>query len=368
MKRTFKILFILFQILFVFACSDKEDNDNVRNELTLSVNHQSIELDEADANEPVLTFSWNKAADIGAEYTFDYIFQLDIANNGFKTASEPVKLKENGTISFTASELYDLIVDQWENVSGETVVLDARIVARVNGGDKFQYPEIAYTKVEITTYIPISRPLYILGTATTANLDPDNAIQMHELSNGRTYSARVSMQPGNFKFITTKGSMLPSYNKGTGDNKLVERTLGSEPDNYFEITEAGMYYINVSLKTMTLSYKKSAYDNVYLVGDAVPTGWDLNTMPGMTQDLNDPDIFTITIALKEGELKMPTGRSWEHPAFRPVAANGSITSQQVRVNAGDPDNKWKITSGQAGTYKITLNTNPDNMSIKFEKQ
>ncbi len=368
MKTALKIFLIVFQALVIFACNDDDKDKSNRNELNLTVDHQSLELSEVDLDNPVLTFSWNKAANIGSEYTFEYIFQMDIANNGFKTATKPIIMKENSSVSFTAEELYDLIVDEWGNISGETVVLDARIVARVNGGDQFQYPEIAYTKVEVTTFIPISRPLYILGTATATNMDPDNAIQLNEISNGRTYSLRINLTPGSFKFITSKGSMLPSYNKGTGDNKLVERISGEEPDNYFEITEAGVYYLNVSLKDMTISHKKSAYDNVYLVGSAVTTGWDLNTMPAMTQDLNDPDVFIITVALKEGELKMPIGRTWEHPAFRSVVADGTITSQQVQVNAGDPDYKWKITSAQAGTYKITLNTNPDNMSIKFEKQ
>lgn len=366
MKTKYYILLLLISF-FVYGCSDDDSGTSSRNELKLEASEETLKLDEEKLNEPAITFSWNKATDIGADYQFSYIFQLDIANNNFESATEPVILDVNSSYSFTALELYNLIVEKWKKTAGEPVQLEGRIVAKVDG-PKFQYPEISYKKIEITTYIPETTPLFIIGTATEAGLDPSKAILMNELSNGRIYNWKGKLEVGNFKFITSLGSMLPSLNKGKDDNTLVERQTEEDPDTYFEVTEAGTYNIYLAKWNMTISWKKVTYETLFMVGDGCAAGWELNNLISMKADELNPNIFTYTGPLMEGEIKILTKADWDAATFRPLVPDASIdTDTDVQIT---PDNttdyKWKITAQQAGTYKITLDI--ESMKIKFEKQ
>ena len=66
----------------------------------------------------------------------------------------------------------------------------------------------------MTTFVPVSRPLYITGSATPGGTDLNAATGITELSNGRLYSWRGRLVPGTFKFITEPGQEFPSYNMG----------------------------------------------------------------------------------------------------------------------------------------------------------
>ena len=175
------------------------------------------------------------------------------------------------------------------------------------------------------------------------------------------------MKQGGFKFITTLGQALPSYNKGADNSSVVKRTSETEADDLFQINEAGLYYIYLSLKDMTISYKKLLYENLYLVGNATAAGWDIEKVIAMTPDNLNPNIFTYQGALQEGELKILAQRKFDGTTFKPLVPDGSIESTDVQVTPGEqPDYKWKITAEQAGLYKITLDT--EKMEIKLEKQ
>ena len=365
MKMKYNLLLFLIIGFLMPSCKSDSSQTPERNQLNLNVSADAVVLNKDKQDEIALTFSWNKATDIGSEYTFSYLFQIDIADNNFATATDYVTLGENGTYSFTAGQLYDLIVEKWGMTAGQPVYIEARVAARVDG-PKFVYPEIATARVEVTTFVLDSKPLYLLGTATDAGLDPSKAILMNEISNGRLYEWDGQLQAGNFKFISVLGSMLPSYNKGASDSTLLLRADESEPDEYFEIKEAGKYYINLSLRNMTISCQQSKYDALYLVGDGCDAGWAFNIT--MVQDKTNMNIFTYLGNLGAGEIKIIAGTHWEDPTFRPFEADAPIDDGEVQLtsNPPDPDLKWMVTSDRAGRYLITLDV--DAMQIKFEKQ
>lgn len=358
MKTIYNLLLTLI-VFFFMGCQEQKDIIPERNQLKISTTDELVVLDQSKLDEGVLTFTWNEAQEIGPEYSFTYILQLDIADNQFETAIEPISVGDGVfSYSFKTGELYDYIVEKWHGVAGQVTQIEARIVAKVNG-PKFMYPEIATAKVSVQTYLPASQPLYILGTATEARLDPEKAIKMNEISNGKIYSWRGQMTPGNFKFITEIGFMLPSLNRGEQDSLLVLRNTEDAPDDYFTVNQAGLYYIYLSKKTMKINISLLKYQNVYLVGNATSVEWSIDKAIEMTPDPLSPSIFTVQTVLKEGELKMPTLKAWDSPTFRPMQANGSITETDTQVSSaadGSADLKWKITAAQAGTYKITIDT------------
>lgn len=365
MKTNFQVVFLLLTLIFAGCKQDDDIEIPVRNNLKLTVSAPSVILDQEKLDEPALTFTWNEATKMGDDYAFTYLFQIDIANNNFETATAPVALDANGTISFTTSELYDLIVEKWKRTAGETVEIEARVAAKVTG-PKFQYPEIASLIAEVKTFVPVSQPLYLVGTATAGGMEPADATRMNELSNGKIYNWKGALKVGSFKFIRSVESMLPSYNRGQDDQTIVERTQESEPDDYFEVTQAGTYYIYLSKKDMSVLYKRVLYETLYMVGNATAAGWSTDNALMMVPNEMNPNIFSYQGVLNEGEMKILTRREWNSPTFKPLVANGSIASEEVQITPGEqPDYKWLIKADEVGLYKITIDT--ELLTIKFEK-
>ena len=170
MKTIYHILFSLLFVLAFVGCDDDDDKVIERNQLKLTASAQSVTLTPDATDDEIISFSWNEATSLGADYTFSYLFQIDIADNNFQSATDVRTFGPNESISYSSAELYDLIVEKWGKTAGEAVYVEARVAAKVEG-PKFKYPEIATTKVQITTYKPTSQPLYITGTATTGGTD-----------------------------------------------------------------------------------------------------------------------------------------------------------------------------------------------------
>ena len=193
MKTIYHILFSLLFVLAFVGCDDDDDKVIERNQLKLTASAQSATLTPDATDDEIISFSWNEATSLGADYTFSYLFQIDIADNNFQSATDVRTFGPNESISYSSTELYDLIVEKWGKTAGEAVYVEARVAAKVEG-PKFKYPEIATTKVQITTYKPTSQPLYITGTATTGGTDLNAAEKITELSNRRLYNWRGQLK------------------------------------------------------------------------------------------------------------------------------------------------------------------------------
>ncbi len=369
MKLT-KYISLLLAPLFFSAASCSDDNggtDIERNQLKLTVSQSEVVLTESEDDAPALTFSWNTATDLGSDYTFTYLFQIDVADNEFATATDPVELGGNESISYSAADLYNLIVEKWGRTAGQPVRIEARVAAKVHG-PYFKYPEISSTIATVTTFVPASRPLYITGTATPGGLNLNDATQIDEISNGRIYSYRGALVPGTFKFITELGQDIPAYIMGADNHSLVYRDDASEPEKLFEIYEDGVYSIYITMADMSINYAKVMYEHLYLVGNATEAGWDTGAMPEFTPDNLNPNIFTYTGPLFEGEMKILAQRSFGGTTIKPLKGNADINvDTDVQITPGEqPDYKWVVTADQAGTYKITLDV--EALTINFEKQ
>lgn len=368
MKSKFYIPLMLATFgLPLVGCDDKDDKDIERNQLVLTPSATEVTLTETDDPTPVLTFSWNTATDLGPDYSFTYLFQVDIADNNFASATDVAIVEPNGSYGFSAGELYNLIVEKWGRTAGQPARIEARVAARVDG-PYFKYPEIATASATVTTFMPVSKPLYLTGSATPGGIDLNAATGITELSNGRLYSWRGKLVPGTFKFITELGQEFPSYNMGDDNKTLVRRDNASQPDKLFEVYEEGTYSIYISLTDMSISYAKAMYEHIYLVGNATMAGWELDKLIELTPSPTNPNIYTYTGPLMEGEMKILTEREWNVPTVRPLKADADINSDtEVQITPGqDPDYKWKVSSEQAGTYKITLDL--EKLVINFEKQ
>ena len=104
-----------------------------------------------------------------------------------------------------------------------------------------------------------------------------------------------------------------------------------DPDNKWNVTEAGKYRLTFDLRNWTMS---TAYlgepdaptiepieaESVYIVGDAAPTGWSIDAPTAMEK--KSRYVFTYEGELRAGELKacIATG-DWGVPFIRPASAS-----------------------------------------------
>lgn len=201
------------------------------------------------------------------------------------------------------------------------------------------------------------------------------------------------------KFCTTKGLdwsqtdyLVPAsveadkpygFLKEGDGNKLQHSSekadgVGNLKDWFFglEAGKSGHYRLTVNPYELTVKAEKlsSLPDKaeavweegmVYMVGDATPAGWDINSPTAMVKN---GDIFTYEGPLAVGEMKFPVEFRWDGPTYMAEEAGTDITAggefTTVLSPNGDPDNKFKVTA--AGNYKLTLDTKALKLKVEVK--
>lgn len=144
-----------------------------------------------------------------------------------------------------------------------------------------------------------------------------------------------------------------------------EGSTEEHPSHTFE--EAGTYLVTLNAKgaggtaevTMEVMVTdEPAFSHLYLVGDALSSGWSLDDAPQLAQDSNDKFIFTYDAVLSPGKFKIATGiedfcaSDW----FHPLEADRVISTSEIESHPGceGPDNQWLVTEETQGRYRITV--------------
>jgi hypothetical protein len=181
------------------------------------------------------------------------------------------------------------------------------------------------------------------------------------------------------KFSTFTGDWCDGdwYNPATSNQAISNTsyiiTSGCDgPDNKWLIneSEAGDYKITINTENEVIRIEQLiSYDNIYIVGDASPSGWDITDPEAFTQDDTDPFVFTWQGNLAEGELKFSTftGDWCDGDWLLATSADQSLSATDYSIFSGcpesDQDHKWKVTASDVGEYLITVDLN--NNSISF---
>src|SRR5690606_1078135 len=128
-----------------------------------------------------------------------------------------------------------------------------------------------------------------------------------------------------------------------------------DPDHKWNITDAGPYKITLNLRENTIHITPFVpYENLWIVGDATPTGWNIDAPTPMVRQ--SEYIFTWTGQLNAGEFKFPIATGdWGTGFFMPYHADEPISETLVVFRpTGSPDTKWRVQPGEEGTYTIEL--------------
>ena len=352
------------------ACSDYDDVsiniESPADQMHITATSDDIVLLADEANNDAVTFSWGEAADRGPTATITYLYRIGLSD---QIGDAKFQEMTEHSITYTVDELNDML-QEW-GVSPETTTeVTAEVVAQVNDETKFQKPEVSKVTVLMTGFRPVSRPLWIVNPAVDpewnkwCNASTDDS--MNEIVLGKQYSwtgwfdSKIGV-----KCVFDKETGFPALNKGEGDADIVIRNDGSTPESLFYVPMDGYYTVTVSTKTMQVNLELCVpWSECYLVGNALPCGWDIGNPVQLFPDSMNPALFTWTGHVSPGEIKgYPRKGDWGADALM-TPTNGSDWDGDdtiVLMPGATPDNKWVIS--REGECRIEMNLNL--MKIKF---
>lgn len=234
-------------------------------------------------------------------------------------------------------------------------------------------------EIPAQTNTPIeAEAVYIVGDATPNGWSIDAPTQLTKQSQ-YIFVYEGELVPGELKACTQTGDWgVPFIRPTFGGCKIslsgvenAEFTFTANPDDKWQVTEAGQYRLTFDLEHWTLKAEALSTkqpleaENVYIVGDATPNGWSIDSPTQLTKQ--SQYVFVYEGHLTSGELKacIQTG-SWDVPFIRPTYANCKVTKSGVEspdfVFTTGPDDKWRVD--EEADYRLTFDL--EHWTLKVE--
>lgn len=365
----YSIITLLLFIVATVSCTkvDRMILNKGETPLAISASRDEVVLEEKNFQSEAVAFNWTTGSNRGTDQSISYTFIMDIASGG---NSDPVVHqlgKAVTSINFNVQELFGLLIERWNVQPGQSADIRTKVLISL-GTNPAYVDSTDWLTVKVHTYIPVTKTLYLLGDAAPNGWSADNATEMNADPNipGK-FTWRGTLSAGELKFITTPGEFVPSYNRGSSNTRLVYRDSFDQPDDKFVIDEGGLYEITIDLLNLSISIVKSsdpAYSRLWIIGDAIPTGWNIDNPAEMRVDESNKFIFTYNEILSAGEFKIPVSTGdFNTDYYMPLVNHQDISETGVQlVPGGNPDYKWQIT--EPGPYKIKLNIQIPSIEIK----
>jgi hypothetical protein len=366
MKRYFTYFLLTAASAFLStACNeDQIEYNKAETPLALSVNETDLTLDVRNPDNEAIVFSWTNGTNGGSNAAIDYLLQIDRQGNNFDGGLTIELGRRVYTYKYTAARLNDVLLGDFNVAPGESITLEARILALV--ASERASDQISETVMfTATAYMPVSTTLYMIGSSTSGGWSLDDATVMNAISKeAGGFTVTTNLTSGDFKFVPTREDFTPSYNRdaNASEPKLIYRQGASDPDEKFIIAAAGRYRITVNIIDLTITIEElepsvlPRYNKMYFVGDF--TGWSFIEM---TTDPFNPFIFRYGAVLNGGgdrDFKFSTYADFDNSVvmFHPTVADAPMTHTAATFYAGNPDYKWKLTSTQNNKpYKMAVN-------------
>lgn len=356
MKNLFKILALVFTGLIVFSC-EKDEDQAVINETSagkISADKSAIVLNELNANDAVISFTWTKP-------TFNIAV---VPNQKVEFGMKGDGFKKSATIDFsndmTSGSATHAALNAAMFAIGAVpdVVNDIEVRLKTSVGSAAFYSNVIALKV--TPYTPnpdlvypkINVPGAYAGAAGYANWTPSNSPNLFSPEKNDKYRGFIFIKDasgdnGKYKFAINQDWPGNKGDDGTNSGKL--KVDGSD----IVPAAAGTYYIKVDWAANTYS---ATLANFGVIGDATPTGWGSDTDFVYNPATKTYVINSIALS-NTGVFKFRANDDWAIK-FQPKDAEQTLvsgTGVQTYLSSegtvtGDPG--YKVS--QAGNYKIEL--------------
>ena len=364
-KKTFNVgplIRLLFVVLisssFFTACEENEEiTIDMGKPIVLSVSTAEITLEQAKDNNTAVEYSWTTGTNRGTQASISYTFQIDLSGNNFANAITSELGKAVYAKAFTVGELNDILLNTYGVSPNTRSDLEARVIAEVSH-EEVEPDSSDIITIAVTPYEPVSTTIYFMDSAAPNGWDANKATPMEvEQDDPTTFTYQGELNPGQLKFITTLGSLLPSYQKGEDENSLLYRTDDTQPNVNFEISEAGIYNISMNLIDLTISIilkEGPGYDVLYIFGSATPNGWDIENALEMIQNPDDLYQFTYEGVLSPGEFKIPVNKNTDLEQDMFMKDPDDSTKVYLHTGGDPDDSKWNIYKENWYTLELDL--------------
>ena len=217
----------------------------------------------------------------------------------------------------------------------------------------------------------------LVGSAVYCGWKPRNAAMMVRKPgtvNVYTYTGWFEAGDGkDFKFLTQCDWLGDEYRNGAGSTGTIlgDGTLQLNGEDYkFKVAERGNYTVTVDLDNMTINVVKAAYQakpiyyNVLgLIGDNTPGGWDLPDATLMTQDADNPFLFTAQLHMTApvgGTFKIATNPKSSYDVDEELGGQDFFyrdNNNYYKVsNDGTDDRKWSVSNEDDYMIRVNLDT------------
>ena len=337
--------------------------------LMLSVDPQTLVLDEAQAAETAVAFVWSDANDYAAEAT--YRFSLGIS--GDETAVETTDVAGMEKI-YTVDALNTLLTETWGQEPARRITLEARVAAYV-GEEQQAISAVSY--IDVTPYgaTPVFASLALFGSATPGGTDPAQAAAMTRSgADSPEFTWQGTLEAGTLRVLCNPDGTLgvdqfiasaadKEITPGRSEAMILTRASDPAREEYmWKITQAGEYTVTVDTEQRTILFTldKRFYSALAMVGPATPGDWQITQATPLTRSGR---VFTWEGELKVGTLRFacdPDG-TWETDQYiaserdKPVVSG--VSEELVLAAVSEPnrgDFMWKI--GVPGTWAISVDT------------
>ncbi|MGV8827203.1 MAG: SusF/SusE family outer membrane protein [Breznakibacter sp.] len=355
-----------FPILMMACQEDYMETNLGDNPLNLTVDNAVVELDITSPQSNAIAFEWTPGSNFNTNAAIHYLFEIGLEGTNFENGLLIEMNQGKRSVSMKTQELNELLRSQFGVTGKQVVTLEARVTAKIPKGNlPVQYSKIV--KVKVTSYLPVSQTLYLIGSATPNGWSADNATKMNTVSGSAGgFVWQGKLFAGEMKLITTLGMFTPSYNKGNEDSQLYFRESDEDPyDEKFIIPTTGIYKISVNLLNLTISIEAldaPEFANLWFVGNA--TGWGFKEME---IDAIDPFVFHYKADLSVGgEFKIATKPDFDpsviflRPEINGQGVGVDLNVEKWSESENPSDHKWNIPGG---IYKIRLDTREMKINI-----
>lgn len=359
------ILIALIASIAVCACKKPSFNyDVMMKSPVLTASTDSIMLLKANSTNNAVTFNWTNGSNYGTSASITYTLKIDKKGGDFSNALS-INVGQNYAQSFTVLQLNALLLDSLHLPVNTLSQLQIKIIDTIHS-KPVQTDSSNMVYLQVTPFIPPITALFITGDATSKGWDYDNPAAMKmNANNSNQFTYNAVLLAGEFEIPVAKGKpdgdfYRPLTNHPDFSNGQTEYVPGGATPgntNRWLITNPGAYKIKLDISEPAYITIKpfTPYAQLWMVGDATPAGWNINSPTPMVQTTGNPYEFTYTGALKAGEFKIPVALgNWNGDYYMPPTNHPDISNTDVVfIAGGNPDNKWQISA--AGNYKVTIN-------------
>ncbi len=353
-----KYFLFFFASLALMSCEKDEEMVFVNEQGTapvLTASKSNVVLTENQATTEAIVLSWT-ASDFGYDAAVNYVLQIDIKGNAFKSPME-VAIGSALSKTFTVNELNTLL-----NKLPITAFKENQIEARVKATIS---PSIAPVFSAVKGFVavpylkePPYKTVYMVGAAVDAGWNEKNPIAMLRDPNDLfkfTYTGKF--RADHFKFLGQPGKWAPMWGAGPNNTLLFRETEGDADVPTIQIATEGYYTVTIDLRNNTYSVtpydasSKPTYSSLGIIGTF--TNWSTDVL--MNKTAFNPHYWTVEYTFaEEANMKIRVAGDWGKNWGAQAGAE-----ERLYNKAGGEDIK-KIAPG---TYLIIFNDLTENYLI-----